>query len=158
METKNLLDAIRVVKNNEKLAAEFYGNAAKTTGSAMGSELFNQLRDFEQFHFARLTVLEKSLELKGEFIYYEGRDFPLPPTIAPTATEEPHQQPVIHIILEAMELEKKAEKAYADLAAEINDQEGHAMFRKLSEEEHKHYRFLTEAYWNLSNFKAWKWS
>jgi rubrerythrin len=57
-----------------------------------------------------------------------------------------------------MELEKKAEKAYADLADQISDQEGHAMFRKLSEEEHKHYRFLNEAYWNLSNFKAWKWS
>jgi rubrerythrin len=158
METKNLLDAIRVVKENERLAAEFYGKAAETTGNTMGKEVFVQLREFEQFHYARLTVLEKSLELKGEFIFYEGRDFPQPPTIAPEPTEEPHQQTVIKIIVEAMELETKAEHAYADLAEQITDQEGHAMFRRLSEEEHKHYRFLREAYWNLSNFKSWKWA
>ena len=80
METKSLLDAIRVVKENERLAAEFYGNAAKTTGNRMGREVFTQLKEFELFHYGRLTVLEKSLELKGEFIFYEGRDFPQPPT------------------------------------------------------------------------------
>ena len=158
METKSLLDALRVVKENERLAADFYGNAAKTTANRMGKEVFTQLREFELFHYARLTVLEKSLELKGEFIFYEGRDFPQPPTVAPEPTEEPHQQTVIKIILEAMELEKRAEQAYADLAEQITDQEGHDMFKKLSEEEHKHYRFLREAYWNLSNFQAWKWA
>jgi rubrerythrin len=158
MQTTNLLEAIRVVKENERMASEFYANAANTTGSSLGRELFKQLRAFEEFHYARLTVLEKSLELKGDYIVYEGREFPLPPTIAPKAVEEPHHQPVIDIILKAMNLEKQAEKAYADLAAQITDSQGHDMFRKLSEEEHKHYRLLTEAYWNLSNFKAWKWT
>jgi rubrerythrin len=157
MISTNLVEAIRVVKENERMASEFYANAAVKTGSAIGRELFEQLRQFEIFHFARITALEKSLEEKDNFIYYEGKEFPLPPTIAPKAAEEPHHQTVMSIITEAMELEKQAEKAYADLAAQIDDPQGHEMFRKLSEEEHKHYRILSEAYWNLTNFKAWKW-
>jgi rubrerythrin len=158
MLTNNLLEAIRVVKENERLAADFYGEAAKNTRNEMGRELFKQLRAFEEFHYTRLTILEKSLELKGEFIVYEGMEFPLPPTIAPKAVEEPQKQTAIQIVIKAMELEKQAEKAYADLAGQITDPQGHAMFRRLAEEEHRHYRFLAEAYWNLSNFQAWKWA
>jgi rubrerythrin len=158
METKNLLDAVRVVKESERQAAEFYGKAAETASNWMGKQVFTQLKEFEQFHYARLTVLEQSLEQSGKFISYEGREFPQPPAIVPEPTEEPQQQTVIKIIVEAMELETKAEKAYADLADQVTDKEGHAMFRRLSEEEHGHYRFLREAYWNLSNFKTWKWT
>jgi rubrerythrin len=62
------------------------------------------------------------------------------------------------MINQAMQLETQAEKAYADLADEISDLQGHAMFSKLSGEEHNYYRILSEAYWSLTNFKAWKWS
>jgi rubrerythrin len=126
----------------------------------VGRELFTQLREFELYHYARISALEKSLQEKGNFISYEGRELPLPPVITPKEAEEPQpqHQTVINIILKAIELEKEAEKAYADLAEEIADPQGHAMFSRLSKEEHNHYRILNEAYWNLSNFKAWKWS
>ncbi len=160
MASTNLLEAIGVVKENEWTAQEFYGEAAERTGNEVGRELFTQLREFELYHYARISALEKSLQEKGGFISYEGREFPLPPVIAPKAAEEPppQQQTVINILLQAMELEKQAEKAYADLAQEIADPQGHAMFRQISGEEHNHYRILKEAYWNLSNFKAWKWA
>ena len=158
MLTNSLLEAIRVVKENERLAADFYGEAAKNTRNEMGRELFKQLRAFEEFHYTRLSILEKNLELKGEFIVYEGREFPLPPTVAPKAVEEPQKQTAIQIVIKAMELEKQAEKAYADLAEQITDPQGHAMFRRLAEEEHKHLQFLGEAYWNMSNFQTWKWA
>ena len=158
MNTNSLLEAISVVKENEWTASEFYGDAAEKTGSTLGRDLFGQLREFELFHYARLTALEKSLKESDNYIYYEGREFPLPPVIAPKAAEEPQHQTVINIITRALDLEKQAEKAYADLATQITDPQGHAMFKRLSGEEHMHHRILTEAYWNLTNFQAWKWT
>jgi rubrerythrin len=158
MSTPSLLEAIRVVKENEQKASVFYANAAKNTASPIGRHLFEQLKEFELFHYARLAALEQSLLEKDDFIYYEGKTFPLPPTIEPKPVEDPQHQTTVNIISEAMELEKQAEKAYSDLAGEITDPKGHEMFRKLSEEEHNHYRILNEAYWNLNNFRIWKWS
>jgi rubrerythrin len=64
----------------------------------------------------------------------------------------------MNIITRALELEKQAEQAYADIADQVTDRQGHAMFLRLSGEEHKHYQILKEAYWNLTNFQQWKWS
>jgi rubrerythrin len=122
----------------------------------VGKQLFEQLSEFEEFHFARLTALEKTLEANGDFISYEGRGFPLPPEIVPKTVEEPNRQTIMEIIAQALELEKQAEKAYSDLAAQVSDPQGHEMFNRLCEEEHKHYRILTEVYWNMTNFKVWK--
>jgi rubrerythrin len=157
MVSTNLLEAIRVVKENEWIANEFYADAAEKAGSAMGRELFKQLREFEIYHYARITALEKSLQEDDNYIVYEGREFPLPPALAPEAADEPEHQTVINIIIKALDLERQAEKAYADLAAQIMDKQGHEMFQRLSEEEHKHYQILTGAYWDLSNLQAWKW-
>lgn len=158
MSTTNLLDAVRVVKENERIASEMYANAAQNISNPMGKELFKQLSEFEKFHFARLSDLEKSLMEKGNFITYEGKEFPLPPTFEIKAAQELHQKSVMTIISQAIDLEKQAEKAYADLAVQITDPQGHDMFRRLSEEEHNHYRILIEAYWTLTNLGVWKWS
>ena len=157
MNSTNLLEAIRVVKENEKVAADFYANAAKKAAHPAGKQLFEQLSEFEQFHYAKLTELEKSYLERSDFIFYEGREFPLPPKLAPKEAAEPNQQTVINIIDQAIALERLAEKTYADLAAQITDQQGHAMFQKLSEEEHNHFRILTEAFWSLTNMQTWKW-
>ena len=158
MSIPNLLDAIRVVKENEKIATESYADAAQNISNRMGKELFEQLSEFEKFHYKQLTALEKSLEEKGDFINYEGKEFPLPPTFEIKAAEEPNQKTLMEIISEAKELEKQTEKAYADLADQITDPQGHEMFSRLSEEEHDHYRILSEAYWTLNNLGVWKWS
>jgi rubrerythrin len=158
MTTPNLLDAIRVVKENERRASESYADAARNIRNPTGRTLFEQLSEFEKYHYERLTALEKSLEEKGGFISYEGREFPLPPIFDIKAAEEPNKKSVMRIITEAMELEEQAQKAYARLAIQISDPQGHDMFSKLSEEEHKHYRILMEAYWTLNNLGVWKWS
>lgn len=146
MNIPNLLEAIRAVKENERVASEFYANAAKKTGNPMGKDLFVKLSDFEKLHYLKVSALEKSLQENSGFIDYEGKAFPLPPMLAPKAAEEPNRQTVMSIISEAMDLEKQAEKAYGDLADQITDAQGHEMFRKLSEEEHNHFRILNEAY------------
>ncbi len=157
MKTTSLLDSVRVAKDNEKKSAEFYADAAEKCVSTSGRELFGELVKFENYHYHWLTVLEKSLKEKGNAITYEGREFSLPPLLEPQAAEEPRHQTVLDIISRAMELERQTEKAYADLAAEITDPQGRAMFKKLSAEEHNHFRILQEASSGLENTKAWRW-
>ena len=158
MSTSNLLDAIRVVKENERRATQSYADAANTITDPMGKALFENLSEFEKYHYERLTTLEKSLEEKGEYIEYDGREFPLPPIFEIKAAQKIDHKSIMQIITEARELEKESERAYADLASQITDLQGHAMFIKLSEEEHIHYRILSDAHWTLNNLGVWKWS
>jgi rubrerythrin len=157
MSTTNLLDAIRVVTENERLASTSYAEAAQKINNRMGKELFTQLSKFEEYHLKKLIALEKSLINKGFFITYEGKAFPLPPKFEIKAAQEPDKKSVMMIITEAMVLEKQAEKAYADLAAQLSIPEARRMFLRLSEEEHNHYRILLEAYWSLNDRGVWKW-
>ncbi|MCJ7625651.1 MAG: ferritin family protein [Anaerolineaceae bacterium] len=150
MNKTSLLDAVRVVKENERIASESYADAAKKINIPMGKTLFVELSEFEKYHYEQLTALEKSLEEEGGYINYEGREFPLPPVFEIEAAKDPNQKSVMKIIAEAMELEKQAEKAYADLAAQIGDPQGREMFSRLSEEEHNHYNILKDAYWKMS--------
>jgi rubrerythrin len=157
MVTPNLLDAIAIVKENEKTASESYAGAAQKITNPIGKLLFQQLSQYEQFHYAKLIVLETSLKEKGEYIDYEGKEFPLPPKFEFKAAQDPASKSVMSIITAAVELELQAERTYADLSARITDPQGHAMFSKLSEEEHRHYRLLMEAYWSLNNLGTWMW-
>jgi rubrerythrin len=158
MSDTNLLDAIKVVKENERIASETYAGAAQKISNPMGRQLFTQLSAFEQYHYDRVSALENSLLEKGTFIDYPGKDFPLPPIFEIKAAQELDQKSVMSIISDAISLEQQAERTYADLAAQVTDPEGHAMFSRLSEEEHNHYRLLNEAYWSLTNLGVWKWS
>jgi rubrerythrin len=157
MSTTSLLDAIRVVKENERVATTSYAEAARKISNPMGQQLFTQLSKFEAYHLKKLIALEKSLIEKGDFITYEGKAFPLPPKFEIKAAQEPNKKSVMMIITEAMVLEKQAEKAYEDLAAQVSIPEGRQMFLRLSAEEHNHYRILLEAYWSLNDKGTWKW-
>ena len=154
MNPPNLLDAIRIVKENERLATETYANAAKRIPATR--KLFEQLSEFEKFHYERLTALEKSMEEKGGFIDYEGKEFVLPPRLEVKFAEEPGQQSLMQIISEAIKIEIQAQNTYADLAAQLTDPRGHKMFIRLSEEEYNHYNILTGAFWSLNQTGVWK--
>jgi len=156
MTTPTLLDAIRVVKENERIASERYAEAAETLAQ-VGKELFMQLSEFEKYHYNKIAALEKSLMEKGDFVNYEGKEFPLPPMFEIKAAKEPNKKSTMQVVTEALELEEQAEKAYADLAAHVTDPQGHSMFIKLSEEEHIHYIILTRAYKSLKDTGVWKW-
>jgi rubrerythrin len=154
MNIPNLLDAVRIVKENEKLAMESYANASKKI-NPLGKALFEQLSEFEKYHYERLTALEKSLEESGQFINYVGKEFILPPRLEIKFGDEPGRKSIMEIITEARKVETTAEKAYANLAAQLDDPQGHAMFVRLSEEEHKHYEILTDAFWSLNQTASW---
>ena len=158
MNNPSLLDAVRIVKENERIASASYADAAKRISNPMGMQLFEQLSKFEQYHYEKITELETSLEETGEFINYEGREFPQPPVFEIEAAKEPNKKSVMSIIAASMDLEKQTEKAYADLAVLSVDPRGHDMFNRLSDEEHKHYRLLLDTYWTLNNLGTWKWT
>jgi rubrerythrin len=152
----SLADSIRIAKENEKNAADFYANGAKAVENPMARKLFDQLTDFEKIHFERLTALEELLEKKGAFIAYGGTDFVLPPNLVIKMPELPNWPSVMNIITEAKGLETRAEQGYNALAELTTNPQGHDMFVKLAEEEHKHYRILEDVYWTLTNLGEWK--
>jgi rubrerythrin len=157
MSTPSLLDAVRVVKENERLASASYALAAQKISNSFGKQLFEQLSEFEKFHYEQLTALEASLVETGDFIDYQGKEFPTPPVFEVKAAQDPEAKSVMTIISEAMDLEKQAEKAYSNLAFQTSHPQGTQMFNRLAEEEHNHYRILSDAFWTLNNLGTWKW-
>ena len=157
MTTPSLLDSIRAVKENERIASESYLEASEEINNPIGKHIFLELSKFEKYHFDKLSDLEKSIESSGKFIDYEDREFLLPPVFEIKASEDPNNKSVITIISQAIELEKQAEKVYGNMAARISDPLGHSMFSRLAEEEHQHYKILREAYWTVTNLGTWKW-
>jgi hypothetical protein len=158
MTPSTLLDAVRVVKENERIAAENYAGAAKNLTNPFARELFEQLSGFEQFHLEKVTALEKSLQETGKYIHYEGKEFPLPPIFEIEAAQEPNKKSAMQVISEARKLEEQAQAAYNSLAAQCPDKQGKDMFQKLAKEEYQHYLILTEAYWSLNETGKWQWS
>ena len=158
MSIPNLLDAVRAAKENERVASQSYAEASRKIKNPMGKKLFEELSEFEKYHYEQLIALETSLEESGDYINYQGKEFPIPPTFEVKAAKEPDTTSVMSIISEAIELEQEAESAYAEIANQTTDQRGYEMFSRLSEEEHEHYRLLTDAFWTLTNLGVWRYS
>jgi rubrerythrin len=158
MVTSTFMDAVRVAKENERIATESYASAAVNLVNPIAKELFIQLSEFEKYHLEMLTALEKSLQETGEFIQYEGKEFPLPPVFEIKAAKEPNKKSAMAVITEARELETQAQKAYASLAEQAPQGRGKDMFTRLAEEEHKHYLILTEAWFSINDTGEWKWT
>ena len=153
----SLVDAIRVAKENELLALTSYAASVDKVTNPACKKLFQELSEFEQYHYDRLTALEKSLEETGEYIDYEGRDFPLPPILEIKIANDPQRKSVLEIFVGAMDTEKAAAKAYSELTAIIEDAKGNAMFSRLAKEEHNHFRVLSEAYDQVNTMGTMKW-
>jgi rubrerythrin len=153
----DLVDAIQIAMEAEQKAAAFYADAAHKTANPMGQSLFEQLAEFERYHYQKLADLTKSLQDKGAFFGYEGRVLISPPHEIKSA-EEPNKMSMIKIINLAIDTEREAENRYVALAKQTVDPDGRAMFNKLAQEEHNHYRVLGDVYWNLNNRGTWNWS
>ncbi len=158
MSTPSLLDAVRVVKENERLASINYAEAARKVYRSRSKILFEQLAEFEQYHYEKLSALEGALENSGDFIPYDGIELGLPPIFEIKAAQEPDRKTLMEIISAALDLEEESEKDYSDLANRLTDNHGREMFKRLAEEEHKHFQTLTEVYWALTNLETWQYS
>jgi rubrerythrin len=153
----NLLDAIQIAKEAEQKAAIYYADAAEKT-STIAKGLFEQLAEFERYHYEKLSTLEKSLRDEGAFIEYEGRELTLPTRgEIENPIEEPDKMSLMEVVSMGIDIESEAEKQYATLAEQTADPAGRSMFERLAEEEHVHYRILHSAYWSLNNRGVWEW-
>ena len=153
----NLLDAIQMAMETEQKAATFYADAAQEAANPLGRELFDQLAEFERYHYRKLADLEKSMRDEGAFIEYQGRELTLS-VPSEVDSKESNKMSVMEIITLAIHAERDAEKRYTTLAEQTADPDGRAMFKRLAEEEHTHYRILSDEYYNLNNHGVWVWS
>ena len=97
MSTTNLLDALRIVIENERLASDSYAKAALLITNPGAKQLFEELSKFEQFHFEQLSALETSLDETGDFFNYKGKEFPTPPIFEIKAAQEPNMKSLMKI-------------------------------------------------------------
>ncbi len=159
MTQRNLtvLDAIGLAMAAEQKAAAFYANAALKAANPMGQQLFEQLADFERYHYDSLARLDRSLRDQGAYVPYAGRDINLPAT-SEVGNEELHAETLVEIITLALQAEQQARERYVALAEQTADSEGKAMFERLAAEEHVHYRILNDEYYHLNNQGKWVWA
>jgi rubrerythrin len=156
----DLLSAIQVALEAEQKAAAFYADAAQKTANPLGRKLFDQLAEFERYHYEKLLDLEKSLRDEGAFIEYEGRELALPAPSEVTSKEagkEADKMTAAEVIRFAIDTERQAEERYTALAEQTVDPAGQAMFKQLASEEHSHYLILSDAYFSVSNRGVWEW-
>ena len=154
----SFLDAIQMAMEAEQKAAAFYDETARKTANPLGRRLFEQLSEFEHYHYTKLAALEESLCKDGACIMYEGRElsFPVPDEVE--KIKEADKMSAMGIITMAMEIKSKAKERYVALAEQTTDPDGQAMFKRLAEEEHTNHRILRDAYWSLNNHGVWAWS
>jgi len=156
----NLLSAIQMAMEAEQKASAFYADAAQKTANPLGRKLFDQLAEFERYHYDKLLDLEKSLRDEGSFIEYEGRELTLsaPSEVATVeARKEADKMTAAEVIKFAMDIERGAEERYTALAEQTADPAGQSMFKQLASEEHAHYLIVSDAYFSVSNRGVWEW-
>lgn len=153
-----LPDAIRLAKEAEQKAEDYYASAARRTVNPYGHRLLQQLASFEHQHFELLSDLEQSLAAQGAIPHYEPA-----PSIGPAPSEvrsAPEETPksAMGILTMALEIEERAEERYHELAAHTENPDVGALFTRLANEEHQHYRILRNAYRSLNKYGIWNWS
>jgi rubrerythrin len=150
-----LLDALAVAKEAEQEAAALYAGAAQDAVNPLVRRLLEQLAGYERYHYEKLVELEQSLEQKGAFIHYEGRDpLPVEPVSEAPAIESVRSTSAAKVMKQAIGNEKQAEERYTALAGRTADPDGRDMFERLASEEHNHYLALTSAYYDMANFRG----
>ena len=154
----NFLDAIRMAMEAEQKATAFYTDVAQKTANPLSRKLFEQLANFERYHYTKLADLEKSLCENDACIIYEGRElsFPVPDEVE--KIQESDDMSAMGIITMAMEIKSKAKERYVALAGQTTDPDGRAMFERLAAEEQANHRILDKVYWRLNNRGGHAWS
>jgi len=158
----NVMDAIRIAMQAEEKARQFYLAAKEKVSDADAQNLLAQLAAFEEHHHDKLLALYNSLQEEKGFVTYTPPDIALPAAShgleGVRTTEEHNLETVVEVLGTAIDAEKSARSRYEGLAEQTTDPDGRAMFRQLAEEEHTHYRILSDELYHLSNRGLWIWA
>jgi rubrerythrin len=140
-----LMDAM----NAEAKARDFYTDAAQKAASAAGKNLFNELADFEQGHYDRLS---KFIEARNKGMKIDE------PRVQEVATKsevegefEPNKDEITKVLTIGIEAEKKAQEKYLQIAKMFTDDESKAIFNKMADEERNHQNILEDQFYSMSN-------
>ena len=157
----NVIEAINMAMEAESKAREFYAHSAEKVSSERGKNLLKQLAEFEDNHYNRLNELKASLEEDKGYIDYSGTEFK---PYSPSSTSEvsgrldAEKSDVLDILNLAIEAESKAYEHYSDMANNIDDEQGRAMFLRFAEEEKAHRRILSDEFYYMNNKNMnWFW-
>ncbi len=158
----NVMDAIQIAMEAEEKARQFYLDAKEKVSDEEAQALLGQLADFEQHHYDKLLALYTSLQQDKGFIVYTSPAIALPKVShgleGGRTAQEHNLATVVEVLGMAIDAEKSARGRYEELAEQTSDPDGRAMFRQLAEEEHAHYRILSDELYNLSNRGLWVWA
>lgn len=150
--SKTVIDAINLGMEEEKKASDFYADAASKLESGPGKALFSQLSEFEIGHYEALKSLKASLEGESCYITYESALLePVGVKGGQVKLEGDVQKMILDILIIGIRNEKKAGQAYRNLASEIEDPNGVAMFEKMAKEEDQHARILEDQLYDVKN-------
>ncbi len=150
--SKTVIDAIELGMEEEKKASDFYAAAAAKLDGGPGKALFTQLSEFEMGHYNALKDLKASLEGKSCYITYESALLePVGVEGGQVKLDDGIQKTILDILTIGIRNEKKAGQAYRELAAEIEDPNGVAMFEKMAKEEDQHARILEDQLYDVKN-------
>jgi hypothetical protein len=153
-----VMDAIETAMTAEEKARDFYAEAAGRVSGTRGKRLFQQLADFEQGHYDILARLKESLAAKGCYVNYTGTSFaPVYAEGEDLVIDAAEKKDLNEILTMAIGNEKKAGEAYSQLAEQVDDPDGVAMFRRLADEEANHARILEDQFYDINNKGMWTW-
>ena len=151
----NISEAIQLAINSEKLASEFYTDAAQKTEQPQ-KKIFEQLADIELAHYKKLVALKKSLSDKGEFSKHDEEKLPIVEVPRKEKFIKNEKISLIGIISLALDNEKKAQETYLNLSEQTLDSDSKKMFKKLAADENQHYEILHDVYWKVNQTGEWK--
>ncbi|HDS16613.1 MAG TPA: hypothetical protein ENN66_08435 [Proteobacteria bacterium] len=149
--SKTVLDAIDLGMEAERQASEFYAEAALKVGAGPAKALFTQLAEFEAAHLAALQALKTSLEGEQCYITYESSLLEPVGVEGSSKLDDAVRKDLLEILNYGIKNEKNAAQAYRDLAAEIEDPNGIAMFEQMAREEDQHARILSDQLYDVKN-------
>ncbi|MCK5539704.1 MAG: ferritin family protein [Deltaproteobacteria bacterium] len=150
--SKTVIDAIELGMAEEKKASDFYAAAAAKLESGPGKALFTQLSEFETGHYEALKALKASLEGDSCYITYESALLePVKVEGGQVRLDGDIQKTILDILTIGIRNEKNAGQAYRDLATQIEDSNGIAMFENMAKEEAQHARILEDQFYEVKN-------
>ena len=160
----NEQEALALAIKREKEAHQYYGDAAARSTNENGRKTFSWLASEELGHIRILEHQWEKVKSSGTWLSEEGWctygdiSHPIECTELPSSSESrgelPEDAPEIEVLRQAVEAERTAAAFYSELAGMTSDENGKAMFEKLSKVEQGHLDLLEEEYQWLSKSKS----
>jgi rubrerythrin len=148
------MDALELAMQMEEDSEIFYRDLAKRTTDSGLRRIFMQFADDEVKHYQLFKKMRRApvVFVATDLIKNAGNIFK--EMIAQNALESLDISQ-LELYQTAMELERKSQKFYLEKAADPTDQKQNELFKKIAEEEEKHYFLLHNIYELVLRPQTW---